>query len=312
MEDTAEKDESKSKPQPAKLKQNKKKKVAVDYDELEDEEDEDNNNQESKYSSKKEKNKSKAVDEEYKQMKINNQVSSLIAFLDKAIEKDNENANNNQPSLEKLRSLPYLDKILHKESFSNEFLQKNGLNYLQEFLKRSQDGSFPCINQIQKILSILDDLPITKEQLEESKINSFILDIKKNLKECKKTQTKARLLYDKWMRVISGLENTQNNIDNENEHYSRLFLKKKRGTDNSNMDNELYRNYYEKLSEKKVIPQKALYDFIVNPDPKEINIKEEERIAKKNFFLPSKKPGIVQKKNNKDIQLEFDDFYNEN
>jgi len=229
-------------------------------------------------------------------------IQSLIEILSKCVSKDKDNMKKGLPALEKLKCLPYLLKILYKPNYSNYFLQMNGLILLQEYLKKNSDGSFPCINQIEKILNLLEDLPITKEQLEECQIGGYVSEIEKNLKESKVIQRKSKLLFEKWLRVATGLDSNYASIETENEIYTKLFFRKKRRVNDSiNLDEEGNnldsKALYEKLNEDRKVPQKALFDFTFKPDHKEYIIKEEEKIARKNYFLPAKKPGAGKKVN---------------
>lgn len=245
----------------------------------------------------------KSKDKEEEIRIINEKVISIIEILEKCIERDNYNFSKKIPALEKLKCLPYLIGVLSKANYSYHFLQKNGLQYIQEFLKRTKDGSLPCLNQIEKIIDLLDSLPITKEHLEDCQIGTYIADIEKNLKENKMIQRKAKNIYDKWLRIATGLDNNYASIETENAIYSKLFLKKKRKNEdinhsNINNDNNLdSKALYEKLNSNRKVPQKSLFDYTFKPENKEIIVKEEEKIARKNFFLPAKKAGTGKKIN---------------
>jgi hypothetical protein len=182
--------------------------------------------------------------------------------------------------------------------------------YIQEFLKRNNDKSFPCFNQIEKMLNLLEDLPITKEHLEDCNIGGYVADIEKNLKDCMSIQRKSKNLFEKWIRIATGLDNTFASIETENEIYTKLFLRKKKnrnwgnGIDDNHdihegAENEMRdgnerldsRQLYDKMNENKKVPQKALFDFTIAPENKEIIVKEDEITYKKNLFLQAKKVG---------------------
>lgn len=187
-------------------------------------------------------------------------------------------------------------KLLNKLNVSTSFLQKNGLHYLEEFLKKNPDGSFQCFNQMSKVLDILNELPIMKEHLEDSDILSTISSIEKGLYQNKLIQIKAKNLYDKLVRITNGLRNNFNSIEVENEIYTSLFLSKKRNNNNNEVsNNENGREIYEKLNEKRMVPQKSLFDFTFNPHPKDIPVTDDERMEQKNFFKPLKKGVSVKK-----------------
>ena len=229
---------------------------------------------------KKVKNKEKEEDDN---RRVEEKVGAAKDILMRCIYKDKESQQKGLPAIEKLKCLPHILKILYKPNYSFVFLQSNGLSIIQEFLRKNQDGSFPCLNQIDKVLTLLDDLPITKEHLEDCEIGNIVSTIVKQLQNGK-IQRKAKNLYEKWFRIASGVDNSYS-IENENKIYSQLFLKKKRAGDDK-MDSKAY---YEKLNENRKIPQKALFDFTYKPESKQVVIKEDERIARKNYWNPIKK-----------------------
>ncbi len=223
---------------------------------------------------------------------VGDSVEKAIEILYNAIEKDKECIKNKIPAVYKLKILPYLIKLLNKQNVSSSFLQKDGLHYLEEFLKKNPDGSFQCFNQMSKVLDIINDLPIIKEHLEDSNILNTITSIEKSLYQNKLIQIKAKNLSDKLIRITNGLRNNFS-IEAENEIYTSLFLSKKRNNESSSGENG--KIIYEKLNEKRMVPQKSLFDFTFNPHPKDIPVTDDERMEQKNFFKPIKKGVSVKK-----------------
>lgn len=211
---------------------------------------------------------------------ITRQVKLAIQILISCIEKDIESKEKKQPPLEKIKILPYIEKILVKRKISEEFLKQGGLKYLQEYLKRNDDGTFSTLNQIDKILDLLDIIPLEKIHLDECLIHTNVIDlIKANLSESIKK--KAIKLNNKFIRISTEFELNFSNKEAENNMYNKIFKRKRK---NSIDANEEIKSKYDIINDNKRVPNKSLFDYTIMPESKVINLKDDELLNKKSYF----------------------------
>lgn len=231
--------------------------------------------------------KSKREIDESRKFDISRQVDLAITALQSCIEKDREYAKRKIPTLEKIKLLPNVEKVLVKRYIAEEFLKKGGLKLLQEYLVRNEDGSYTTINQIERILDLLDLMPIEKSHIEECYINDCINDISKNKILSENIRKKAIKLSNKWAKVTTEYENFSN-IETENKIYSRLFKKRQLNIDSTAEG----KKKYEEINDNRKIPFKALFDYTVQPENRDISLNEDERVGQKNFFNSTGKDGL--------------------
>lgn len=264
----------------------------------------DNVNIYEEYTEKKSKKRSNAITNS---ISVNpDDVKLILDKLEFIIKKDKELIKKEEPAVEKLKILPHLEKLLVKKKFSEEFLRQGGLRLLQEYLAKNNDNTFPFLNQLERVIDLLELMPIEKNYLEECYISSYLTDIIKNIKNSSNIfKKKAKNLYNKWMRIISDAEVNYTTLDNENEAYKNIFNKNKRKREpfnNEENDYKLQSNtndskyIYEQINKNRKVPQKSLFDYTIAPENKTYVIKDSERYAKKNFFQPSKKEGVKSNK----------------
>ena len=219
-------------------------------------------------------------------------VELSIAKLRECIEKDKEYIRKKLPALEKLKILSHLDKILVKRIISEEFLKQGGLKYLQEYLVKNEDGTYFTFNQIEKVLELLDIMPIEKNHLDYCYILDCIAELSKSKIVSIEIQKKSSKLLNKLTRISTDYELDYSNIQAENKQYIKLFKKNKKN------DNLLEnKTKYEEINDNRKIPQKSLFDYTIMPESKMIQLREDEKKnIKRNFFNPAKKEGVSSKK----------------
>ncbi len=247
-----------------------------------------------------EKYKSKREVDESKKFNISRQVDLAIAALQSCIEKDKVYAKRELPTLEKLKLLPNVEKVLVKRHIAEEFLKRGGLKLLQEYLIKNEDGTYTTVNQIERILDLLDLMPVEKSHIEDCYINDCINEIIKNKILSENIRKKAIKLNNKWAKIISEYDINFSNIEAENKIYNRLFKKRHL------IDTDEGKKKYEELNDTRKIPNKALFDYTVQPESREILLNEDDRIGKKNFFVSTGKDGIKIGKKKVISMHEFD------
>jgi len=199
--------------------------------------------------------------------------SDLVAFQKKL------------PAIKKLKFMSEIEKFLANHSFQNEFLNQNGCVIIESYLKVNPDGTYPPYNQIQKILEILDALPIQVKYLKSCGIGQTVNELSKS-KLSKEIIKLAHNLVQKWSRLIWDININYNEIESENKNYLNLTMKKRRrGEEDEDEDEpqEEVNNQEATLKKKQsndsdnfgiadsniyrkaTIPRKALYDFTKKP-----------------------------------------------
>jgi len=81
--------------------------------------------------------------------------------MDEAWRLDKESFERKQPALHKLKLLPYVDRTLRKEYMQENFLEKDGLDYIEKWLSKMPDGASPSQTIKKKLLEIIYFLPVT-------------------------------------------------------------------------------------------------------------------------------------------------------
>ncbi len=231
-----------------------------------------------------------------------------------------------KPALEKLKLISYIQKFLSNFHYQKLFLEFQGLEILQEWIKRNIDGSYPVFNQINIILDVLFQLPVTVTNLRNCSIGSYVMDLK-NLKESKQIKKKASEIVEKWSRIVWDINTNYSDFEAENKHYKTIFSNRKRNRESNFMDNDESenpyrnsRNYVEnKLPKEEIdmkgkveknknlanshmneyshakIPKKALFDFTVKPEFNENEFLHKPSLIKNKFVFGEKKKPIRHK-----------------
>lgn len=187
--------------------------------------------------------------------------------MNEAVELDNQCIENNKPAINKLKLLSHMKSTLSKVDIRPVFLEMSGLVTLQEWLKKASDNSYPCINQMDCILDILNNLPIEANFLNNCNIAKIIMDIFKHYTGSSTIKNKAKDLFEKWARLIWDINTNYSVMDYDNSACARIFGNKKRQRTDSESkkfeDEEILQNARKKNST--YIPRKDCFDFVVYP-----------------------------------------------
>lgn len=222
-------------------------------------------------------------------------VKLVIDKISEAIRKDKDLMIKKLPSLEKLKLLKYIEQLLVKKAFASEFLRQGGLNYLQEFICKNRDGTYPVFNQIERVLELLDSMPIERVHLEDCNIGRYVNDISDYIQDSINISRKAKKLFNKWTRILNDSDINYTSIENENEAYRQIFTNKKRHRERPGADKMDCKKLYENMNENRKVPSKALFDYTNAPEDKSFTIQKEEILKRKSYFLPAKKEGGKKK-----------------
>jgi transcription factor SPN1 len=207
------------------------------------------------------------------QSEINQSVTVFMGKLREAIEDDRKSFNKKLPAINKLKLLSTIEKFLSNNCYQKTFLDVGGLEVLKEWIKRNKDGTYPILNQITKMLDILNTIQIRAEHLKSSDIGGYVNELSKNMKDSKAIQKKANDMVTKWSRIIWEINTDYSNIEEENQNYKQVFINRKRQRDVLDEDEEREEDEKVKKEENKdasmykhaMIPKKGYFDFTERP-----------------------------------------------
>jgi hypothetical protein len=193
----------------------------IKSDDYDDEEEEENNNRINILNKKRKRDK---ITEEALQKNC----ELFISKLREAIQEDKNNRKNKKPCLEKLKILPKIRTFLSSDDNQKIFLHEDGLELLEEFIKKNSDGSYPPLNQISLILEVLFNLKyINTKILNSCHIGGYVFELSKNENIKKEIRNKALNLFEKWSRIIYNISMDYADAEEENIMYRKIFYGKK-------------------------------------------------------------------------------------
>ena len=130
----------------------------------------------------------------------------LVDQISEAIIKDNELNRNDKLALNKLTFAKQMVQELKKVHIQEEFLRQSGLDALGKWISKMPDGNYPCYNVIEVGLECLQFLPITTENLRESKVGAIVKRLARDTKSDKMKRA-CTAIIEKWYRMIFNLDN---------------------------------------------------------------------------------------------------------
>lgn len=114
-------------------------------------------------------------------------------------------------SINKIVLLDKLSMKIKNDTFRSHFLEKCGLDHIHNMLKRLSDGSQPPINLRNNAQKILLNLPVKIDHLKNTKLGKTITCIIETKDETPENKNLAKLIKEKWSRVILGVSNLRYN-----------------------------------------------------------------------------------------------------
>lgn len=235
----------------------------------------------------------------------------FLSKLQECVELDQQSQQKQRPALEKLKYISKIEKFLANYLYQKAFLNENGLEILQEWVKKNQDGTYPALNQLNKILDILLRInSITLTHLKNSQIGGYVMELSKNMKYSKNIQRKASDLIQKWSRIVYSINIDYSDIETENLKYKEIFQsnnKKDYDEEDEDDDIETRKEEEKEIAQDRAkeleiynhakIPKRGLFDFIKKPKSNidESKIDESKKFRYNVFDKNKKGPG--RKKN---------------
>lgn len=253
---------------------------------------------------------------------IKNETLIFISKLRECVEEDKQLQRENKPSLEKLKFLPKIRTFLANIHYQREFLDQDGLEVLQNWLKRNRDSTYPPLNQILTILELLFNLNnIETDHLQRCNIGGYVMEISNSKSVSSNIKNKANELIKKWARIIYkiSVDYSKNEYENDDSKYQEFkenafsyyddefnenihenndednnegVTKKNKKSTQISLDNfqeyEAYNN--------SIIPKKGLFDFTKRPISY-IEEKDSDDINKISYLNSLKKRSRTKKRN---------------
>lgn len=243
--------------------------------------------------------------------KAREEVTKFMAKLREAIVLDKKNMERHQPALAKLKLVGLIQKFLSNYYYQKIFLEYNGLELLQDWLKKNPDGSLPVLNQVITILDVLASLSVSLTNLRNCTIGSYVMDLKQ-IKLSSIISKKASEIVEKWSRIVWNINTDYSDIDLENKYYKLIFSHKKRNRLDciDPYDNEESKENASDYTLKNVIkndkkdstginqnlniyshakiPKKALFDFTIKPKFNESENTSGPTVLKSKFHFGEK------------------------
>lgn len=263
--------------------------------------------------------------EQVDENKCREEVSQFLGQMREAVFLDEKNLKEFRPALNKLKMVKKIENFLYNFNYQKFFLESNGLDVIQEWIKKNRDGTYPVFNQISTILDCLSNLNVTILDLRNSNIGAYILELKQS-NISKPIVKKASDIIEKWSRIIWDINTNYSDIELENQHYLSVFSNKKRNrngmeigefdeeimSNNDNEDRKVNLENENKLMPKDPrkkglsasqggnsimdlyahakVPKKSLFDFTRKPINTEMNnYSKNNSMSRARFYFSEKK-----------------------
>jgi hypothetical protein len=238
--------------------------------------------------------------------KCRDDVTNFLSLMREAILLDEISLKERKPALNKLKMVKKIENFLYNYNYQKFFLEFNGLEVLQEWIKRNKDGTFPVFNQINSILDCLNNLNISITNLRNSNIGAYVLELKQS-NISKQITKKTTDIIEKWSRIIWDINTNYSDIELENKSYLSVFSNRKlRRNDIDEIEENEERKVgleNEFLNKKKSllggnnmdiysqakIPKRSLFDFTKKPENSEFeNSLKSNSMNRARFYFSDK------------------------
>ena len=223
---------------------------------------------------------------------IKEESQKFIGKLRECVEEDKHLQRENKPSLEKLKMLPKIRTFLANIYYQKEFLDQEGLEVLQNWLKRNRDGTYPPLNQISTILDVLFNLNrIEIEHLKSCSIGGYVMEISNNESLSKNIINKAKEIVKKWSRIVYriNVDYSKNEIENDDSKYREFKENTRKFYEDEDIEDKAEEEEEGEEDDEGKIKRKELKDVPLE-NLLEYEIYHSSKIPKKGLFDFSKKP----------------------
>jgi len=176
---------------------------------------------------KKKKTKEDDEDDLEKNQVIDMEVDQIINEMATAAQNDRDSMAKGEIAIAKITLLPKIRREMKKMVYHEPFITKKGLQVLAQWIERHEDGTFPCINILEGILDICDELPVSKDDLIET--GKELCQGIKLVHDCTKStqvKNKAYKIMERWSNLYNEINMDDNNLEARARGYEQ-FLRHK-------------------------------------------------------------------------------------
>jgi len=221
-------------------------------------------------------------------------IQELIEKMDTAYREDKDANRSKQPALSKLKLLPEVLPIFHKQHTRDSYFEAGFLKQCKNWLNPLPDGTLPNLKIREGILKSLEKLDLTEDLLRASGIGRAVMTLSKHKSETLPNQKICTGLISKWSRPIFDITTTYKELE-KYEKDSHLSLsssgkKPRKRMSLSSSDPLDLASSAESLPSYTIRPQKVRMDYTIRPPRMSEDLKKEKS-------TPShSKPSKIQEK----------------
>jgi transcription factor SPN1 len=130
-----------------------------------------------------------------------NDVENLIKEMEFAYKEDIECYENQKPALNKLKLLPKVEYYLKRQAHQEQFVEQ-GLMVMAKWLTKLPNGAAPALPLRKKLVEVIQNLPVSEEQIKTCDIGKILFEMKSNPNEDPELRRVLKDLIDKWTRIL--------------------------------------------------------------------------------------------------------------
>jgi transcription factor SPN1 len=217
-----------------------------------------------------------------------NMIDQLLDSMNKAAENDIQANRDGAPALNKLKMLDKILKFLKVTKHHELFLGMNGCVVLGRWLSQLPDGSFPSTPLRSGLLQAIQDLPITVDNLQGSDLGKSVMGIYSNPNEAQAIKKHAKMLIDKWSRMIYDINTEYTALHKESNGVETVSMPKKKFNLQSLISQEQQTNYTK-------LPERGMFNFKNRPISEIITNENSQMYSADSTYAKLKKKMLKKK-----------------
>jgi len=219
-------------------------------------------------------------------------ISEFIEKMEQAYKEDKAANLNKQPALAKLKLLPEVLSLFHKQSIRESYFDGGFLKQCKNWLSPLPDGTLPNMKIREGILKSLEKLDLTEDLLRASGIGRAVMTLSKHKSESLPNQKICTALISKWSRPIFDISSTYKELEKyEKETHLQINNSKKPKRKLSLSQDPLdLSSSQEVLPSYTIRPQKVRMEYSIRPPSWGGDMKKEKGSQ------PHSKPNKIQER----------------
>jgi len=219
-------------------------------------------------------------------------IQEFIEKMEQAYKEDIAVNLNKQPALAKLKLLPEVLSLFHKQSIRESYFDGGFLKQCKNWLSPLPDGTLPNMKIREGILKSLEKLDLTEDLLRASGIGRAVMTLSKHKSESLPNQKICTALISKWSRPIFDISSTYKELEKyEKETHLQVNSSKKPKRKLSLSQDPLdLSSSQEVLPSYTIRPQKVRMEYSIRPPSWGGDMKKEKGSQ------PHSKPNKIQER----------------